>query len=99
MPLWAGYDKYVGSQVADLTNTPNYNFAGSITAALFLQRFVERTPWVHIDTYAWNAEALPPRWRRSARPARAVRLFAKAVRVKIVIARSASRDEAIQSAA
>ncbi|MFZ4125408.1 MAG: leucyl aminopeptidase family protein [Rickettsiales bacterium] len=58
MPLWAGYDKYVNSPIADITNTPNYGFAGSITAALFLNRFVSKqTPWIHLDTYAWNAES------------------------------------------
>jgi leucyl aminopeptidase len=62
LPLWPGYAKYVNSPIADVTNTPNYGFAGSITAALFLQRFVsETTPWVHIDTYAWNAESQPGR--------------------------------------
>jgi leucyl aminopeptidase len=58
LPLWQGYDKYVNSPIADITNSPNYGFAGSITAALFLNRFVRKeTPWVHLDTYAWNAEA------------------------------------------
>lgn len=62
LPLWAGYDKYVGSQIADITNSPNYGFAGSITAALYLQRFVEPSvPWVHLDTYAWNGESQPGR--------------------------------------
>jgi leucyl aminopeptidase len=62
MPLWQGYAKYVNSTVADITNSPNYAFAGSITAALFLERFIEAgTPWVHIDSYAWNAEAQPGR--------------------------------------
>lgn len=62
MPLWQGYAKYVNSAVADITNSPNYGFAGSITAALFLERFVSpSTPWVHIDAYAWNAENLPGR--------------------------------------
>lgn len=62
LPLWQGYAKYVNSQIADVTNTPNYGFAGSITAALFLERFVSpTTPWVHIDSYAWNAETQPGR--------------------------------------
>ncbi|MES2983590.1 MAG: leucyl aminopeptidase family protein [Pseudomonadota bacterium] len=62
MPLWQGYAKYINSPIADVTNTPNYGFAGSITAALFLERFVSpETPWVHIDSYAWNAEAQPGR--------------------------------------
>lgn len=62
LPLWQGYAKYVNSSIADVTNTPNYGFAGSITAALFLERFVSpTTPWVHIDSYAWNAESQPGR--------------------------------------
>ncbi len=62
MPLWMGYDKYVNSSIADVTNTPNFGFAGSITAALFLKRFVaDTTPWIHLDTYAWNAESQPGR--------------------------------------
>lgn len=62
MPLWAGYDKYINSPIADITNSPNYGFGGSITAALFLQRFVNpKTSWVHLDTYAWNAEPQPGR--------------------------------------
>ena len=62
MPLWKGYDKYVSSTIADITNSPNYSFAGAVTAALYLNRFVrETTPWVHIDSYAWNAENQPGR--------------------------------------
>ena len=62
MPLWQGYAKYVNSNVADIANSPNYAFAGSITAALFLERFVSPDmDWVHIDSYAWNAEAQPGR--------------------------------------
>lgn len=62
MPLWPGYTKYLASPVADITNSPNYNFGGSISAALFLEKFVSpSTPWVHIDAYAWNAENLPGR--------------------------------------
>lgn len=62
LPLWKGYAKYVNSSIADVTNTPNYGFAGSITAALFLERFITgKTPWVHIDSYAWNAESTPGR--------------------------------------
>ncbi|MFM9890541.1 MAG: leucyl aminopeptidase family protein [Rickettsiales bacterium] len=62
LPLWKGYAKYVNSPIADVTNSPNYGFAGSITAALFLERFVSpTTPWIHLDTYAWNGESLPGR--------------------------------------
>ena len=62
MPLWQNYAKHVNSTIADVTNTPNFGFAGSITAALFLERFVSpTTPWVHLDSFAWNAEAQPGR--------------------------------------
>jgi leucyl aminopeptidase len=62
MPLWQGYAKYINSPVADITNSPNYAFAGSVTAALFLERFVSpETEWVHLDTYAWISEVQPGR--------------------------------------
>ncbi|MHA1523211.1 MAG: leucyl aminopeptidase [Alphaproteobacteria bacterium] len=48
LPLDAAYDKLMDSKVADMKNTGGRS-AGSITAAQFLQRFVEDTPWVHID--------------------------------------------------
>jgi leucyl aminopeptidase len=48
--------------VADLNNAPEGGFAGAITAALFLQRFVtDTTRWLHIDLYAWNAKPGPGR--------------------------------------
>jgi leucyl aminopeptidase len=48
MPLAAEYDKIVDSKFADVKNSGG-RFAGSITAAQFLQRFVNKTPWVHLD--------------------------------------------------
>jgi len=62
MPLWAGYDKMVDGKVADLNNAPEGGYGGSITAALFLQRFVgENIPWAHIDLMAWNLTNRPGR--------------------------------------
>ena len=62
MPLWDGYDEMLKSDVADLANSSNTPFAGCITAALFLRRFVpEGTKWVHFDTFAWRANAKPGR--------------------------------------
>ena len=62
MPLWAGYDTWLSSKVADVSHISNQPFAGSVTAALFLQRFVERAKaWVHFDIFAWNAVARPGR--------------------------------------
>jgi leucyl aminopeptidase len=48
MPLGAAYDKMIDSQFADMKNVGGRN-AGSITAAQFLQRFVNDTPWAHLD--------------------------------------------------
>jgi leucyl aminopeptidase len=48
LPLGAAYDKMIDSKVADMKNTGGRH-AGSITAAQFLQRFVNNTPWAHID--------------------------------------------------
>jgi leucyl aminopeptidase len=48
MPLGPEYDKQIDSQFADVKNTGGRN-GGSITAAQFLQRFVDGTPWAHLD--------------------------------------------------
>jgi leucyl aminopeptidase len=48
MPLGAEYDKIIDSKFADVKNSGG-RFAGSITAAQFLQRFVNKTPWAHLD--------------------------------------------------
>ena len=62
LPLWPGYAEMLKSDVADLVNAPDGGFAGAITAALFLQRFVpEGTPWAHLDTFAWRPAARPGR--------------------------------------
>jgi leucyl aminopeptidase len=62
LPLWDGYDDMLKSDLADLVNSAEGSFAGSITAALFLRRFVpEGTPWAHLDTFAWRPAAKPAR--------------------------------------
>ncbi|MGQ0659970.1 leucyl aminopeptidase family protein [Sphingosinicella sp.] len=62
MPLWDGYDELLASDVADLGNMADGPMAGSVTAALFLRRFVpEGTPWAHLDTFAWRAANRPGR--------------------------------------
>jgi leucyl aminopeptidase len=48
MPLGAAYDKMIDSKFADMKNTGGRH-GGSITAAQFLQRFVNDTPWAHLD--------------------------------------------------
>jgi len=56
MPLWGGYRDALDSDIADIRNDPAaWAQAGSVTAALFLQRFAPKTgAWVHFDLYAWN---------------------------------------------
>lgn len=62
MPLWMPYDAWLDSKTADMNNAPSNGFAGSITCALFLQRFVEpATTWLHVDIYAWTPSAKPGR--------------------------------------
>ncbi|WOI53570.1 leucyl aminopeptidase family protein [Parvularcula sp. LCG005] len=62
MPLWARYDDYLSSQIADVNHASTGGFAGSITAALFLRRFVDKSiPYTHLDIYAWTPEQRPGR--------------------------------------
>lgn len=58
MPLWDGYADLLETDIADLGNAGSSPFAGTITAALFLKRFVgEGIAWAHIDTFAWRPSA------------------------------------------
>lgn len=62
LPLWPAYDSWLDSKVANINNAPSGGFAGSITCALFLQRFVEDTTrWLHVDIYGWTPSAKPAR--------------------------------------
>eukprot|EP00873_Tetraselmis_striata_P015108 jgi/Tetstr1/435372/TSEL_024290.t1 len=64
LPLWRPYESYLESRVADINhiNTTGAGFAGSITAALFLSRFVENAAtWVHLDIYGWSPFDRPGR--------------------------------------
>ena len=58
LPLWQPYNSMLSSPIATLKNAGG-GFAGSVTAALFLERFVKKTPWMHFDTYGWNPTARP----------------------------------------
>jgi leucyl aminopeptidase len=49
MPLGPAYDKQIDSKFADMKNTGGSRWGGAITAAQFIQRFVDKTPWVHLD--------------------------------------------------
>jgi leucyl aminopeptidase len=60
MPLYKPYESDVKAGIADLTNAPAGGFAGSITAALFLKRFVDpEVSWAHFDIFAWSPKEKP----------------------------------------
>jgi leucyl aminopeptidase len=62
MPLWEPYSDMLKSEIADLANAGGAPMAGSITAAMFLKRFVpEEIAWAHLDTYSWRDTAAPGR--------------------------------------
>jgi leucyl aminopeptidase len=60
MPMDDAYDELIKSQIADMKNTGG-RFGGSITAAKFLQRFIDKTTWAHIDIAgkAWSLKETP----------------------------------------
>jgi len=61
-PLYQPYRDLLKSQIADLNNMSKTPLGGCITAALFLEYFVNpETDWVHIDTFGWNQTARPGR--------------------------------------
>jgi leucyl aminopeptidase len=62
LPLWEPYREMLSSDLADIANASDAPMAGSVTAALFLQKFVPaECPWAHLDTFAWRAAAKPGR--------------------------------------
>lgn len=63
MPLYQPYQDLLKSSVADIVNSAASSYAGAITAALFLQRFINDAAknWVHFDMMAWNLSMRPGR--------------------------------------
>ncbi len=62
LPFWDPYEPMIEPGIADLDNAPSGGMAGSVTAALFLRRFVTATPaYVHFDIYGWQPAAAPAR--------------------------------------
>ena len=62
MPFWDPYEPMIEPGIADLDNAPKGGMAGSITAALFLRRFVTDTErYLHFDIYGWQPSAAPAR--------------------------------------
>ncbi|WP_069095985.1 leucyl aminopeptidase family protein [Methyloligella halotolerans] len=62
MPFWGPYDEWLKSSIADVNHISQGPFAGSITAALFLRRFVsEAKHFAHLDIYGWVPRPTPGR--------------------------------------
>ena len=62
MPLWDAYDEMLKSDIADVANHSGSQMAGAVVAAMFMKRFVpDKTPWAHLDTFAWREKAKPGR--------------------------------------
>ena len=62
MPFWTPYETMIEPGIADLDNAPSGGFAGSITAALFLRRFVSNAAcFTHLDIFGWTPAAKPGR--------------------------------------
>jgi leucyl aminopeptidase len=61
MPLWPGYRAAIDSDIADVRNdSAAWAQGGSITAALFLQKFAPTSgAWAHLDVFAWNSRGRP----------------------------------------
>ncbi|WP_371038710.1 M17 family metallopeptidase [Rhodosalinus sp. FB01] len=67
MPFHDPYETMIEPGIADLDNAPSGGFAGSITAALFLRRFVEQAgAYAHFDIYGWQPKSAPGRPRGGA---------------------------------
>ena len=62
MPLWPRYDSWLDSKIADINHISEGGFAGSVTAALFLRRFVSKADsYAHFDIFGWTPTARPGR--------------------------------------
>ncbi|MFG1480727.1 leucyl aminopeptidase family protein [Xanthobacter sp. V4C-4] len=62
LPLWRPYAGMLDSKIADTNNVSSGPFAGAITAALFLDKFVAAAKtWLHLDLFAWNPATRPGR--------------------------------------
>lgn len=61
LPFWTPYEHIIEPGIADLDNAPGWGFAGSVTSALFLRRFVEGPRYMHFDIYGHSPADLPAR--------------------------------------
>ncbi len=61
LPLHEPYEDYLKGSISDIVNCSPTPYGGSITAALYLKKFVEQSNWVHFDVGAWNDRYRPGR--------------------------------------
>jgi leucyl aminopeptidase len=81
MPLWDPYQKMLSSKIADVNHISTGGFAGSITAGLFLSRFVEHAKsWAHFDIYGWTPSAKP--WMPIGGEAQGIRTLFEVIKNK-----------------
>jgi leucyl aminopeptidase len=81
LPLWQPYVRLFESAIADMNNAGDSGFAGSITAALFLRRFVEKArAHVHFDVFAWTP--MPRAGRPKGGEAQAMRALFNVIRAR-----------------
>ena len=59
LPLYSGYKRTLKDSIADMSNIGSMTMGGAITAALFLEHFVDKIPWVHFDLMGSNTRARP----------------------------------------
>ena len=75
LPFWAGYERNLDSEIADMNNVSESPFSGAIIAALFLRRFVKRAHrFAHFDLYGWRP-ALRPLGPKGGEPQTARAVF------------------------
>ena len=81
MPLWQPYAEALDSDIADIKNDSDaWAQAGSVTAALFLQKFAPKGPWAHFDIFAWNPRNRPG-WTTGGE-AQAIRALYQMIRLR-----------------
>ncbi|PCH47557.1 MAG: leucyl aminopeptidase [Hyphomicrobiales bacterium] len=79
MPLWAPYQSMLASKIADVNHITAGGFGGSITAALFLSRFVENAKtWSHFDVFAWVP--IPKPWAPVGGEAQGIRALYEVIK-------------------
>jgi len=81
MPLWRPYNSLLASKTADINHITSGGFAGSVTAALFLSRFISQTKsWVHLDVFGWVPAEKP--WAQVGGEAQGIRALYEVIKIR-----------------